>query len=513
MEQENFSYDPSASIEKGFANVQQNVSNIFSGIIAQKQQDFALADKVFQNLDAITEQTAAIGSARINQGIKNLTKAAAADVYKDGKVNFDALGSISQGVMKIKQLKNYWAGAAEIKKQVLQQAAASNKDMVSLSSFISKLDPLIAENEGGSTTDLQKKIASLYDSHLDYTKIAQGKLTSVIPVDKVEGYMMNSKGGKDSYSFQGLKGMMFDDKTKKVVLPPDEIVTDPATGKPVIDQVTGKPKTISFLTKAKAALSAGDPEFFNNWKRHHGTPDALVSDDAVTMQVINSLATDPQFKELKSKEQLDKEKYEAKTSGIEAKYVEELTKERLKQLKQSIQTAKAQELKYLSGGASSPFPKNYVRPNISKADSQGNRSLSLTKPIVISATGANYVAGKDKEGKNIVKRGVLDIKQMGAPKEFEVTKITKDKNGKFLATGYSVTGSLREKGNARQIVLSKSDYNDFIAKLGGLPPVDRFSNSLSLMELGAYDIPKTYLNIQQDITPDSTGDSTWENVD
>jgi hypothetical protein len=501
MAQDNFSYDPSASIEKSFANVQQNIGNIFSGIIAQKQQDFALADKVFQNLDAITEQTAAIGSARINQGIKDLTNQAATNVYKDGKMNFDALGQISQGVMKIKQLKNYWAGAAEIKKQVLQQAAASNKDMVSLSSFISKLDPLIAENEGGSTTDLQKKIASLYDSHLDYTKIAQEKLTSVIPVDEVKGNIMNEKGGKDAYSFQGLKGMIFDDKTKKVVLPPDEMVVDPSTGKPVLDPATGKPQTISFLAKAKAVLSAGDPDFFNNWKRHYGTSEALVSDDAVTMQIINSLKTNPQFSELKSKEQLDKEKNEAKTSGIEAKYAETFSALKIKQINASIQASIAQANKANASAfgktGATGAPKGFVTPKIGMTK-DGSRYMTLTNPVTITATGANQGA----------------IQKGGKAAEFEINKISINKDNKIVATGSIVSGGLvSRKGEVRSIILSKPDYEAFINRLGGTPAVHRYSNTLGLRELGLTDIPDSYLNIQQDTNPNLTQDTAWENVD
>ena len=501
MAQENFSYDPSASIEKSFANVQQNVSNIFSGIIAQKQQDFALADKVFQNLDAITEQTAAIGSARINQGIKDLTKAASTNIYKDGKFNFDAMGQINQGVMKIKQLKNYWSNASELKKQVLQQAAASNKDMVSLSSFISKLDPLIAENEGGSINDLQKKIASLYDSHLDYTKIGQEKLTSIIPVEEMKGEVMNEKGGKDAYSFNGLKGMMFDSKTKKAILPPDEIVTDSATGKPVIDQVTGKPKTISFLTKAKAALSAGDPEFFNNWKRHHGTSEALVSDDAVAMQIINSLKTDPQFKELKSKEQIDKDIDEAKIVHYEALNIGKVTKLKIQQLQESINASIANQnyLKAKSAGlgGSTGAPKGFVKPKIAM-NKDGGRFMHLTHPITITATGAN--------------QGIADATKK--PVDFEVGKITVNKDGQIWATGrVSLGGYGSQKSEVKNIRLSKSDYDAFINRLGDEPNVKRYSNTIGLQALGLPNIPKSYLNIQQDTTPDSTEDTAWENVD
>ena len=61
---------------------------------------------------------------------------------------------------------------------------------------------------------------------------------------------------------------------------------------------------------------------------------------------------------------------------------------------------------------------------------------------------------------------------------------------------------MREKSAAKQIILSKSDYNDFVGKLGGLSPIQRFSNSLSLKELGLPDIPDTYLNIPQDEKPD-----------
>lgn len=499
MAQDNFSYDPSAGIEKSFANVQQNIGNIFSGIIAQKQQDFALADKVFQNLDAITEQTAAIGSARINQGIKDLTKAAATNVYKDGKVNFDALGQISQGVMKIKQLKNYWAGAAELKKQFLQQASASNKDMVSLSSFISKIDPLIAENEGGSTTDLQKKLASLYDSHLDYDKIAREQLTSVIPVDKVTGEIENAKGGKDAYSFEAPAGMIFDPKTKQVTMPAPQIVTDPSTGKPVIDPMTNKPKVITYLDKVKYALTQNNPNFFSDWKRHHGLSDSLVTDDAVAKQVLDSFPKTPSFKEVKSFEDISTEKSKAISAGVEAKYAETLSALRVKQINASIKASIAQANKAnaaaLGKTGATGAPKGFVTPKIGTTK-DGSKYMTLTNPVTITATGANQ---------GVVQGG-------GKPAEFEINKISINKDNKIVATGSVISGGAigSRKGEVKNIILSKPDYEAFVNRLGGTPAVHRYSNALGLRELGLTDIPKSYLNIQQDTTPDTTGDTTWE---
>ena len=285
-------------------------------------------------------------------------------------------------------------------------------------------------------------------------------------------------------------------------MPAPEVIIDPQTQKPVIDPVTQKPKTISFLDKAKAALTQNNPNFLSEWKRHHNLSDALVTDDAATQQILDSFTVTPQFKQLETKEDIEKKKNDALSSGVEAKYAEPLAALKMKQIKQSIATARAQELKYKSNPVGSPFPKNYVRPNITKIDKDGNRHMSLTEPIKITATGANYVTGKDKDGKDIIKKGTLEAFSKGVGKEFEIVKITKDKNNRFLATGYVTTGGMREKSAAKQIILSKSDYNDFVGKLGGLSPIQRFSNSLSLKELGLPDIPDTYLNIPQDEKPD-----------
>jgi hypothetical protein len=501
MAQNSFVYDPSANIREGLKDVSTNIGTAFSNIIAQKQQDLALADKVFQNLDAIKEETAAIGSTRINEAIKSLTANASNTMFKDGKVSFEGIGQIMNGVSQVKQLKNYWSNAAELKKQYLQLGASTNKDMTSLSSFVSQMDPLIAQNEGGSIEDLKKKLSSLYDSHLDYTNMGRDKIASLYPVDKYVGEMENEKKGITEYSFSGPSRLfVFDTKTSKPILAPPTPVLDPATGQPVIDELTGKPKMLSSLDKAKAALG---PEFLAKYKGHMGVSPALVTDEAATMQILNSFATAPAFKETKSFEKIQTEKNEANISNIEAAYAGRKNRLQIQSMEQSIRTAKAAEEKYKSAGAKSPFPKNYVRPIVSKADKNGNRTVSLTKPITISATGANYVAGKNKDGSNIIRRGLLDPIGKGATEQFEVVKITRDKTGHFVATGYKSTGSMREKGAAKQIVLSKSDYNDFVNKLGGIDAVNRFSNSLALTELGLPDIPDTYLNIEQDEKPDN----------
>lgn len=501
MASETFVYDPSASIRESFKDVQSNIGAAFSSIIAQKQQDMALADKVFQNLDAIAEQTAAIGSSRINEGIKNLYTKAPEVMFKDGKMNFEGVGQVMQGVSKIKQLKNYWANAAEVKKQYMQLASANNKDMVSLSSFISKIDPMIAENEGGSIEDFKKKMAGLYDNHLDYGKIAREKVASVIPIEKNQGEIPNEKGGIDSYSFEAPSGMIFNPKSKKVEMPAPQPVIDQTTGKPVVDQITGKPKMISYLDKVKAALTQGEPDFFDKWRKHNGLSPALVNDDAVANQVLESFSKNPSFKESKSFEAIQKEKNELKISNVEAANVGALTDLKIKQIKQSIKTSKAQELAAnaraaAAGKGTSGAPKNAIRPIIGFTK-DGSRFMNLTKPVVATITGAN--------------KGLLDMS--GKPGEFEIDKITVDRAGHIFAQGRTPSPALGSKKNVTQnVMLSKADYDAFINKLGGMEAVHRYSNATGLTQLNIGQIPKSYLNIEQDTTPDKDGEDGWEPV-
>jgi hypothetical protein len=505
MAQNSFVYDPSASMRESFKDISTNIGTAFTNIIAQKQQDLALADKVFQNLDAIKEETAAIGSKRINEAIKGLTAAAPNAMFRDGKISFEGMGSIMSGVSQVKQLKNYWTNAAELKKQYLQLGASSNKDMTSLSSFVAQMDPLIAENEGGSIEDLKKKMSSLYDSHLDYTNMAREKVASFLPVDEYSGEMKNKEGGITGYSFKAPKDMVFNPETRKVEMPAPQVVIDPSTNKPVIDPATNQPKTITYLEKVKAALTQGDPAYFDKYRNHFGLSKSLVSDDAVAKQVLDSFAMAPKFKEVKSADEITREKALAKTATVEAANVEDMTRLRKLQIQADIKAAKARYQKAMSsGGGKSPFPKNYVRPNV-LPQKDGSKHLSITKPVTITATGANYTV-KGKDGKNVIKRGALDITGKGAAMEFEVTKIVRLPDGHFAATGYQTAGAMGRKGAAKQIVLSKKDSNDLINKLGGMDPVNRFSNSLALMELGFPDIPNTYLNIEQDESPN--GD--WE---
>lgn len=505
MAQNSFVYDPSASIKEGFKDISTNIGTAFTNIIAQKQQDLALADKVFQNLDAIKEETAAIGSTRINQAIKGLTSAAPNTMFKDGKIDHEGMGRIMAGVSQVKQLKNYWTNAAELKKQYLQLGASTNKDMTSLSSFVAQMDPLIAENEGGSIEDLKKKMSSLYDSHLDYANMGREKIAQLFPADKYVGTMENEKKGITEYSFTAPKDLYtFDPKAGKAVLAPPTILKD-ASGKPVIDEATGQPKTISSLEKAKAALSQGDPAFFDKWRNHYGLSKSLVNDDAVASQILGSFANQPQFKEIKSAEKIQTEKNELKISNIEAQYAPAMAKLKKKQIEQSISTAKAAEDKYKAGSAKGGLPKNYVKVT-PITDKNGSTRIPLTGNITISATGANYEFIDKKTGTKQIRRGAIGGRP-GEAQEFKVTAISKDRDGHIWASGYASVNGVAT--GAKDIMLSKKDYNDFLGKLGGMGATERFSNSIGLAETGFPGIPKTYLNIPQDEKPDND----WTSVD
>lgn len=504
MAQNSFVYDPSASIKEGFKDISTNIGTAFSNIIAQKQQDLALADKVFQNLDAIKEETAAIGSQRINQAIKGLTAIAPEAMFKDGKIDYDGMGKVLGGVSQIKQLKNWWSNAAELKKQYLQIGTASSKDMTSFSSYIAQMDPLIAENEGGSIEDLKKKMASLYDSHLDYTNMAREKVTSFFPTDKYIGEMKNEKNGISEYSFTGPKGLFeFSSKTMKPELSAPTIVTDPSTGKPVLD-ANGKPQTISTIDKVKGALSQGDPAFFDKYRNHFGLSKALVTDDAVAKQVLDSFATAPAIKEKKSAADISNEESTAKINKTKADKIGLLTDLEIEGKRQDIETSKNRAAYYatkVAGGATNA-PKNAVRLPIYKTK-DGGQSVDLTDGITISATGAN---------KGVVKGVYNPSHGVGGgakPVEFEITRITKDKQGKIWARGSVVSGGFGGNNEMQDIMLSKSDYNSFISKLGKIEPARRYSNAITLNQLRLPGIPKSYMNAPQDETPDTI----WHPVD
>lgn len=489
MAQNSFVYDPSASIKEGFKDISTNIGTAFTNIIAQKQQDLALADKVFQNLDAIKEETAAIGSQRINQAIKGLTTAAPNAMFKDGKIDYEGMGKVMSGVSQIKQLKNWWSNAAELKKQYLQLGTASSKDMTSFSSYISQIDPLIAENEGGSIEDLKKKMSSLYDSHLDYTNIAREKVTSLLPMEKMSGEM-DDKGAKVGYSFQAPRGMIFDPKTKQIITPAAEILKDDA-GNPIIDPVTKQPKTIDYLQKVKNALVQGDPTFLDKWRNHHGLSKALVSDTAIAKQVLDSFAKDLQFKEIKSAEDIQMEKDKAFTAHVEAQNIKNITELKIREMEASIKATLERAGYYKSkkegAGSGGNMPKGAVIPRVTEKDENGSRHVSLTSPVTITATGSyKYTANWDKK-----------------PVNFEVSRITVDAKGRIFAKGSVKTGAMGSKGEVKNIMLSKSDYEDFLSKLGGMPDAERYSNAYTLKNgLGLPDVPPTYLKLPQDSTPD-----------
>ncbi len=491
MAENSFVYDPSGNIKESFKDITTNIGTAFTNIIAQKQQDLALADKVFQNLDTIKEETAAIGSARINQKIKQLTQDAPDAMFKDGKLDFDGMGKVMGGVSEIKGLKNWWGNVAEIKKQYMQLATATAKDMTSLSSFFSQIDPMIAENEGGNLEDFKKKLAKLYDNHLDYNTMAREKLLSAMPLDKLSGEIMDGQGNLIGYSTEAPKGMVFDPATKKVVMPGPSEVLDPITQKPIIDTKTGKPVMETYIEKAKKALG---PEFIAKFKEHLGVSPKLVTDDAIAMQVVNSFSAQPQFKTIKTKEGIQMEKDQAKILSVEARDAEKLSKLKIQKINLEIKEANAR-IKALEAKASSygnpKIPKNVVVPVIRK-DAQGNPFIVLTKGVETTVTGANF---KAKDG-GIVKGAVNPD---GSPAKMVIDRIY-NSQGKTWARG--VVTDADGVTSVRNIVLSVNDTKEFLGKLGGQEPAHRYSNAYGLSLFGFKEIPASYLALPQDTEPD-----------
>lgn len=491
MASESYIYNPAASISKQGAETANAITGAFAQIIASKQEDMQLANQVFTNLEAIKKDTAAIGAARINKKVNDIVGSAANVMFKDGKISYEGIAQVRKKAEEIKNEKVYWNGASELKKEAYQLGSATHADLTSLPAYLANVDKLIADGAGQDLSDLQKKIAQAYDQNLDYSKAAREKVLTRLPVQTITGESENAKGGTDKYSFEAPQGMKFNPKTRNIVMGEDQMVSD-EKGIPVIDPVTGLGKRIRYIDRVKSALSDGDPTYFDKYRNHFGLSKALVSDDAIAMDVLDSIKKNKTVVESKSATERQIDANRLKTTGVEANYAEENTVLGIKTKKANLRliNANIDKSNRASAGTGSGGNKfgAIAAPLITK-QSNGNKKMTMTQPIKLGfegTMGMNKVTGK-KDLANTTPVGELDIQEV---------YYNPNKN-QYAVRGYQE--GLKDKyGSAlpKKLItklLSESEVKSFISRVGGLPKAYRIGNAQALKAMGM-PIPMEYIN-------------------
>lgn len=315
-------YNPAENIRQGFQQTQSSLSNIFTQVIAQQQRDYNLAESAFQNIEALKKDINIFGQKNITNKSNELLKKAGSAIGKDGKLNYEALGEIRQGVSDIKDLKiGYDLGAKEMERR-LQLGIANKDDMDSFEKFYKEMTSLMAdENLVRNPQDLMTKMSEVYSNNLSAQKIFTKSYLSANPYVPVSKDIIDENGNKVRFQGEIPSNMMLDDKGKLVPKPP------------ITEIINGQTVTLDYIDQTLNTLKATDPTKLELMKRSLGSASSFMSEKDVVKYFIDKVPAKVLSSEIKSKAQLDTETNQAAITGIGAKYAEQKEKAEIEGIK------------------------------------------------------------------------------------------------------------------------------------------------------------------------------------
>lgn len=264
-----FVYDPSQEISQQFKQTAGGVGNVFAQVIAQRQQDFQFAEKMMENIEALKKDVNLLGQQEVSGEVNNLLKEAGSSIVKSGKLDYSKLGEIRQKVSDIKDLKAGYNVYAKNLETLVNLAAQSKDEIVSVSGLYNQLAGLAKDKDlMKRPNDLSARMRNIYDDNRDADVVVRKNIGSVLGTEKL-AQTVEDKSGRYFVQGETYKGATIDPKTRKYNIPQESI--DLAYNSLAINN----PDLITFLRK-KSGVDPGimnDKQLFAEYMmRSAGTP-------------------------------------------------------------------------------------------------------------------------------------------------------------------------------------------------------------------------------------------------
>lgn len=249
-----FVYDPSQEISQQFKQTAGGVGNVFAQVIAQRQQDFQFAEKMMENIEALKKDVNLLGQQEVSGEVNNLLKEAGSSIVKSGKLDYSKLGEIRQKVSDIKDLKAGYNVYAKNLETLVNLAAQSKDEIVSVSGLYNQLAGLAKDKDlMKRPNDLSARMRNIYDDNRDADVVVRKNIGSVLGTEKL-AQTVEDKSGRYFVQGETYKGATIDPKTRKYNIPQESI--DLAYN----SLATNNPDLITFLRKK----SGVDPGIMND---------------------------------------------------------------------------------------------------------------------------------------------------------------------------------------------------------------------------------------------------------
>jgi hypothetical protein len=462
-----YTFDPSADIQKGFQKAGAGIADIFSHLVATQKRDNEIADKMFQNIEALKKDVNIYGQKVITDKTNTLLKDASKVILEGGKLDYSQLGSIRQRVSDIADDKKKYELGAELRKEYMQLGLANKDNLTSLEGFIKGITAPLMDPNIKNATDLQAAMQAAYDKSLNLDRIGVKSVMNILPEEQIKGYGTNQKGDLVNYEFKGLKGSSYDVSTGKVIGPDAQKIKDVA-----------------------ATMKAQMPNYFDDYRKRIGVNEDILPDNVIAKKLIDQIGVNQGQALNQSATSVKKEEEQLKALETENKFGErkilagiDLTEAQAWRIRNPIEKEGGGLNLNFGGGRTKENVNSFLK--ITDNSGKGGKapsylSTTISKPFAMNLEGYS-VYSKDPKNPN---------KKIQTPLgDFEVNGVKKISGNRFIISGlqaptqstadrYSVLGANAPTGNRKRvnITLDEKGFDSLMNRLHGMGDADQVEN-------------------------------------
>lgn len=468
-----YSFDPSADIQRGFQKAGAGISDIFAHLVATQKRDNEVADKTFQNIEALKKDVNIYGQKVITNKTNALLKDASKLILDGGKLDYSQLGAIRQRVSDISDEKKKYELGAELRKEYMQLGIANKDNITNFEGFIKSITAPLMDPNIKNATDLQAAMQDAYDKNLNLDRIGVKSVLSILPKEPIKAYGVNGKGDTVNYEIDAIKGSKYDINTGKVIGP------DANTVNQLVSTMKGQM-----------------PDYFDNYRKRLGVNEDILPDAAIANKLISQIAaprgeslvqtsTSKQLEEAKLKAQNIENLYAPRKNQAAIEHTEAETW----RIKNPIEKGGGINLNF-GGGRTKENINNFL--NITP---QGNTFTStIPKPFSMNLEGYSIYTKDPKNPKNKIQTPLGDfevnsIKKSGK-NQWIIGGVRKDDSGKTPGSvSANIDDALGSNKRRVNITLDKKGFDSFMNRLHGMGNAEQ-AETINTVEMMSYLTPK-----------------------
>lgn len=446
-----YSFDPSADIQRGFQKAGAGISDIFSNLVARQKRDNDVAEKTFQNIEALKKDVNIYGQKVITDKTNTLLKDASKLILDGGKLDFSQLGSIRQRVSDIADDKKKYELGAELRKEYMQLGIANKDNLISLEGLIKDVTAPLMDPNIKNATDLQAAMQSAYDKNINLDRIGVKSILNILPKEPIKGYGKNGKGDIVNYEFNALKGSTYDVNTGKLVGPDAKTVSDVAQ-----------------------TMKAQMPDFFNSYRKRIGVNEDILPDSVIANKLISQIEA-PRGESLVqtgTSQQLEEAKL--KGQNIENQFAPEANRAKINLTKaqafalENPQEKKGTVFNFGFGNRTKDNVNSFLSisetgPKIvnGKAAGKGSMEFTLSNPLSINMPGVKLDKGR---GAQMPEMQITSFKKEGG--KYYVTGFPKGKQETDVMSTDLTAGTVNKKPIV--VTLDQKGFDSMINRMKGM---------------------------------------------